>query len=470
LRSLLLSPFYDFCRAFGASRFRLRERSMPCVLSALLLGSLLPVASPGADRVKLTATTPRMLSLEDAKRIAFQRNWDLLASKSNVDLAVAQKIVSHEFPNPTFSFNPTQINTDSNPAGTAGGNSILDRNYNTTVAVSQLFEIGKRSVRQASAAAGLQAAEASFMDARRTLDLAVSKAYIAALLAQANVGIIHQTMESLMHEAKIAETRLNAGDISKSDKAQIEIAAARAELDAEAAVNTAKAARIAVEVLLGSKEARGEWAPTDGIEKLVSENLKTGPAETRPDLLAAQASLRKAIQDRKLQEAMRIPDPTLQVEYERQPPDQPNTIGFGISLPLPIWNQNGGNIRAALAAQSAAEWQVGKVETQIASDISVAEAAYQEAVTRWRRYEDSIEPRSAEVLKSISYAYQKGGASLLDLLSAERDDNAIRLATAQSMADSATAAATLVNVKNISTSAAPSKAQPAKKIHAPSHR
>jgi cobalt-zinc-cadmium efflux system outer membrane protein len=158
------------------------------------------------------------------------------------------------------------------------------------------------------------------------------------------------------------------------------------------------------------------------------------------------------------------------VEYERQPPSQPNTVGFGISLPLPIWNQNGGNIRAALAAQNAAESQVGKVETQIASDISVAETAYQEAVTRWRRYENNIQPRSAEVLKTISYAYKKGGASLLDLLSAERDDNAIRLVTAQSMADSATAAATLLNVKNISTSPAPAKDQTAKRIHAPSHR
>ena len=439
-------------------------------LGALLLGSLLPRVSPGAERVKSVAATPRALSLAEAKRIAFERNWDLLASKSNVDLAVAQKIVSREFPNPTFSFNPTQINTDSNPTATAGGNSILDRNYNTTIAVSQLFEIGKRSVRQASASAGLQAAEASFKDARRTLDLAVARAYIAALLAQANVGIIHQTMESLQHEAKIAETRLNAGDISKSDKAQIEIAAARSELDAEAALSTAKTARIAVEVLLGSKEARGEWMAVDSIEELVAETMATGPAETRPDLLAAEASLRKAVQDRKLQEAMRIPDPTLTVEYERQPPDQPNTVGFGISLPLPIWNQNGGNIRAALAAQNAAESQVGKVETQIASDISVAEAAYQEAVTRWRRYENNIQPRSAEVLKTISYAYRKGGASLLELLSAERDDNEIRLATAQSMADSATAAATLLNVKNISTPASPAKEQPPKMIHAPSHR
>lgn len=182
-------------------------------------------------------------------------------------------------------------------------------------------------------------------------------------------------------------------------------------------------------------------------------------------MIAAEATLRKAIQDRRLQEAMRIPDPTLQAQYERNPPDLTNSVGFGISLPLPIWNQNGGNIRAALAAEAQAESQLGKVSTQVASDISIAEAAYHEAMIRWRRYESEIKPRSAEVLKTISYAYQKGGASLLDLLSAERNDNDIRLATAQSMADSATAAATLASAKYLTAPPARSEIPLHTKLH-----
>lgn len=242
-----------------------RARLGSVVLLALVLQSA-AVESP-----KVVAVTPNSLSLAQAKRIAFERNWDLLAAKSNVDLAVAQRIVSREFPNPVFSFNPMKIHPSG--AATSLGNSIFDRNYDTIVAITQLVEIGKRSVRQASAAAGLQAAEATFKDARRTLDLGVSKAYIAALLAQANVRIIHQTMESLLHESKIAETRLNAGDISKADKAQIDIAALRSELDAEAALSTARTARISVEILLGSSDARGNWMPSEGIEQLASADV-----------------------------------------------------------------------------------------------------------------------------------------------------------------------------------------------------
>jgi cobalt-zinc-cadmium efflux system outer membrane protein len=437
---------------------------------AVASGFLGQTDSPGAEAmIAHSETTPKTLSLVQAKRIAFLRNWDLLAAKANVDQAVAQAIVSKEFPNPTLFLSPTKISVDDHPGGRPGANSIWDRNYDTFFAVNQLLEIGKRSVRQASAAAGQQAAEASFKDARRTLDLAVSKAYIAALLAQANVRILHQTAESLQHEAKIAETRLNAGDLSKSDKAQIEIAASRSELDAETAQSNAVTARIAVEVLLGERTPRGAWMIGDSLDDLATSETVEGASEPRPDLVAAEAMLRKAESDWRLQRAMRIPDPTVTVQYEHNPPDQPNTLGFAVSLPLPIWNQNGGNIQAAAAVRDQAASQVGKLQTQVASDVFTAEVAYEEASVRWRKYETDIKPRSAEVLKSVSYAYQKGGAALLDLLLAERNDNDIRLATAQAMADSATAAATLANVRNIIPAATPAPSQSTKGHHAPPH-
>ena len=413
--------------------------------------------------------TPPALSLADAKRIAFERNWDLLAAKANVDLALAQKIVAREFPNPTASFSTSKLNTDGHPNSTASGNGLWDRNYDTIVAVTQLFEIGgKRSARQASAAAGHESAEASFRDARRTLDLAVTKAFIAALLAEENVRVLKKSAESLRHEATIAETRLNAGDISNNDRNQIEIAAERLELDAQAAKSNAAAGRIAVEVLLGTKSPSGNWKPANRLPDLASaaREIRGGAGGVRPDLAAAEATLRKTEADLKLQKAMRIPDPTILLQYEHQPPDQPNTAGFGVSFPLPLWNFNRGNIRAAEAVRDQAQAQVSKIETQIASEIATAEIAFREAFARWRRYLDQIAPSSAAVLATVSFAYKMGGASLLDLLSAERNDNDIRVATAQAMADCATASATLAIARNASPFSKPSEDEPKTRSHA----
>jgi len=433
----------------------------------LLLGTLFV---HGAGTVSAPSKPmPRNLTLARAKEIAYLRNWDLLAAKANLDQAVGQEIVTHEFPNPTLAWSTQKINVDNRPASDGSANGLWDRNYDTIFAINQLWELNKRSKRQASAAAGREAAEAGFKDARRTLDLAVAKAYIAALLAQTNVRILHQTSESLQHEAKIAETRLNAGDLSKSDKAQIEIAASRAELDAESAQTTAVTARIAVEVLLGEKKPSGAWMMADDLGELAAVGEVNGPTAPRPDLVAAQATLRKSEWDWRLQRAMQVPDPTILVQYEHEPFDQPNTIGVGISLPLPIWNQNGGNIHAAAAVRDQAASQVGKIQTQVASDISTAEVAYQEALTRWHKYQKDISPRASEVLKSVTYAYQKGGATLLDLLEAERSDNDIRLATAQAMADSATTAATLANVRNVISPSPATLVHNSKEHHALSH-
>ena len=428
------------------------------------------VAKMAAPSEKPDNTTPATLSLADAKRIAFERNWDLLAAKANVDIAFAQKIVAREFPNPTASFSTQKVNTDNHPNSTTSGNGLWDRSYDTIVAVTQLFEIGgKRAARQASAAAGHESAEASFRDARRTLDLAVTKAFIAALLAEENVRVLKKSSESLRHEATIAETRLNAGDISSNDRNQIEIAAERLELDAQAAKSNAATARIAVEVLLGTRSPTGNWKPVNRLPDLAStaRESRGGPEGIRPDLAAAQATLRKADADLKLQRAMRIPDPTVQLQYEHQPPDQPNSVGFGVSLPLPLWNFNRGNIRAAEATRDQAQAEASKIETQIASEIATAGIAYREAFARWRRYLDQIAPSSAAVVATVSFAYQKGGASLLDLLSAERNDNEIRVATAQAMADCATASATLATARNVSPFSNARENETRTKSHAP---
>src|ERR1035438_3544643 len=109
------------------------------------------------------------LSLAEAQRIAFQRNWDLLAAAAGVDAATAQKIVAKEFPNPSFAFSTTYVNVDNHPNSTSMGNSLWDRSYDTVFAVTQLFEIGgKRRSRQKSAQAGFEAAKAQLLDARRT--------------------------------------------------------------------------------------------------------------------------------------------------------------------------------------------------------------------------------------------------------------------------------------------------------------
>ena len=379
------------------------------------------------------------LSLADSQRLAFERNWDLLAAAAGVDAATAQKIVAHEFPNPALSLSSTKINFDNHPNSTPAGNSVWDRSYDTVFAINQLFEIGgKRRSRKASAQAGFEGAKAQLFDARRTLDVAVAKAYVAAAQAEENVRVLLQSAGTLREEAKIAEVRLRAGEISNADKNQIEITAEQFELNAQSAKSAAAQARIALEVLLGVPHPNADCELSDRLETLFAATtpLNTNSVGTwRPDVVSAEAALRKAESDLRLQKAMRVPDPTVLAQYEHEPPDAANTVGFGVSFPVPLWNRNRGNILAAQAAREQARLAFEKAKAEAVADIAMARLAYDDALKRWRSYRDSIRPKSEQIRQTIAYAYQKGGASLLDLLVAERNDNDIRLAAAQAASE-----------------------------------
>jgi cobalt-zinc-cadmium efflux system outer membrane protein len=402
-----------------------------------------PAAAPA--RSALPDGSLKQISLAGAQLIAFEKNWDLLAAAAGVDAATAQKIVAHEFPNPALSLSSSKINVDNHPNSTSEGNGLWERSYDTIFAINQLFEIGgKRRNRKASAQAGFEGAKAQLFDARRTLDVAVAKAYVAAAQAEENVRVLLQSAGTLREEARIAEVRLRAGEISSSDKSQIEITAEQFELNAQSAKSAAAQARVTLEVLQGMPNPNADCQLSDRLEDLFTATapINTNSVGTwRPDVVAAEAALRKAEADLRFQKAMRIPDPTVLAQYEHQPPDTPNTVGFGVSFPVPLWNRNRGNILAAEAAREQARLAFEKAKAEAMGDIAVARLAYEDALKRWRSYRDSIRPKSEQIRQTMAYAYQKGGASLLDLLVAERNDNDIRLAAAQAAGDTASAGA-----------------------------
>jgi len=412
-----------------------------------LLAVACSVYTAFGQATNVAAVGGKSLTLAQAQQAAFERNWDLLAAAAGIDAATAQKVVAREFPNPTFSFSSSKINVDNTPSSTPAGNSLWDRSYDTIFAINQLFEIGgKRGSRKASAQAGFEAARAQFLDAKRTLDLGVTRAYVTAAQSQENVRVLRQSAVTLREEVKIAQVRHNAGEISTADRSQIEITADRFELESKTAESAAAQARVALEVLIGLSNPKGDSVLVDGLEALLatSPSPRTNAGVTwRPDVVAAEAALRKAQADVHLQKAIRIPDPTVLAQYEHEPPDNPNSIGLGVSFPIPLWNRNRGSIMLAEAAREQARLAYEKIKAQAAAEIAIAQLAYEDARARWESYRDNIRPKSEQIRKTIAYAYEKGGASLLDLLSTQRNDNDVRLAATQAQSDILVAIAAL---------------------------
>jgi cobalt-zinc-cadmium efflux system outer membrane protein len=410
--------------------------------AAALAAACLAPAARGADG---EGRPP--LTLAAALKLALERNADFRVAQAQVAAALAQLRVVREFPNPTLGLSVVKISTDGTPEGTAMGNSLLNRSYDSIASLSQLFLMGKRGLLRDAAKAGVHSAEFQRDDARRLLLQAVTEAYAAALAAGQEAGVLADSAAKLRREADIAATRFKAGDLSSSDQAQLEIGADQDELGADAERATARTSVVTLEILLGEPSPAGTTPLSDTLDKwmgTIPADLLDAPVGARPDIAAAESAVSQADTNIRLQERQRIPDLTASVLYERNPPVQPDTVGVGLSLPLPIWDRFDGEILAAKAAREQAEAQLEKVRIAAAADVAAARVAYQEASRRALRYRNSLVPKSAGVAKSVSYAYAKGGASLVDLLEAERNDNLIRVAAVQAQADTASAAVTLL--------------------------
>lgn len=210
---------------------------------------------------------------------------------------------------------------------------------------------------------------------------------------------------------------------------------------------------------MGVPQPKGNWTPADSLETLMEVSsivpeAEPKPGAVRPDVLAAEADLQGGEAQLQLQKAMRIPDPTLTIGAEHNPPGggpAVDTFLVGLSFPLPLWNQNGGNIKAAQAAVDQFGDALGKIKAQAAADTASAEIAYDEARETWLRYRDELAPKSAQVRESVRFKYERGAATLVDLLNAEQTDNTIRLALAQAMNDTASAAADLIAARTVTT-------------------
>ena len=386
------------------------------------------------------------LSLKQAHELALAHNWDLLAAQADLDLAEAQRLVAGALPNPDLSASFQKL-------GTIAGTTTRSRD--AILAVSQLIEIGgKRGARIRSAKSGIAAARERFRFARLRLDAGLIKTYANAIAALESARISRQSAESLSHSAEIADARLNAGEISEVERDQVRIAAGRFEGDAQAAEATAMQARIALQWFVGAPRPESGVSLLDDFQVLsviaerVSPDAEQGVdwsnrISARGDVRAAAADVEKAEQDLRLQKALRIPDPTFQAQYESELPDTPHTVGVGVSLPLPLFSMNRGAIRAAETARDSARRELERLRAQAWAEIETARTSFHAALRRRDAYRDELVPRAVKVQQTIDFAYEKGSASLLELLEAERSLNDVRLAAASASADLVSAAADL---------------------------
>jgi cobalt-zinc-cadmium efflux system outer membrane protein len=138
----------------------------------------------------------------------------------------------------------------------------------------------------------------------------------------------------------------------------------------------------------------------------------------RPDLKAAVLEQQRADTETQRQKAIRSPNITVGGGYKRNLDE--NSVVYGVTIPLKIFNRNQGGIARALAEQERAGNLASQTTNQILLEIRKAYNAVQIHRERVTYIEKESIKKADETQQIVTASYRLGGADLITLLDAER--------------------------------------------------
>lgn len=259
-------------------------------------------------------------------------------------------------------------------------------------------------------------------DIKRQLVFQVKKSFNDILIAREGLVLAGQNVAALDEIERVQRFRAERGDISGLDLIRIKVERFAFERDQADARQALEAAKIALRTSIGQErvaehfDVSGELVFPE-ISKSKSELYRLA-LDPRPDLRAAAAAREKARADINLAKANAWWDVTPQIEYQRIGPD--NTIGFGFSVPIKLFDRNQGEITRSQADAQRVEASREALLAQVLAEVDTALATVAAEQRKVVLLRDLYLPKIRQARKTIEFAYQRGGVTLLDYLDAQR--------------------------------------------------
>jgi cobalt-zinc-cadmium efflux system outer membrane protein len=208
------------------------------------------------------------------------------------------------------------------------------------------------------------------------------------------------------------------------------------ESDYETALVSLRTSKILLLQLLNDRTPIEQFdviGPFDFTEKILpQEEFRTMALVARPDLRSATQSVELAKINHQLAIANGSTDPTFSAWWTHNPsfnnPFAHETLGASVSIPIRIFDRNQGEKARTQIDIRLNERARDAVQAQVFNDVDSAYVTLMSAVNLLRPYKAKYLPLAAVVRDKVSFAYQRGGASLLDYLDAEKSYRDTRLA------------------------------------------
>jgi len=166
--------------------------------------------------------------------------------------------------------------------------------------------------------------------------------------------------------------------------------------------------------------------------------------DNRPDLRAAVQTIEQSETNHKLANANGSTDPTYSAWYTHNSsnnnPNGINTLGVSVQIPLRIFDKNQGEKKRTLIDIDRSTQAAEAAKAQVFSDVDSAYELVRSNIALIKPYKVQYLDQSIYVRDTVTFAYEHGGASLMDFLNAQSDYRVVQLAYLQLIGSYMTAA------------------------------
>lgn len=361
----------------------------------------LPLLVPRAGPV------PTSLTLAQAIEEAAARSPAIMAARARVEAARARISQAGVRSNPELSVEVENFLGTGDLAGL--------RATETTVAVNQRLDLGgRRRARVTAAQAAFAAEQVRLAIAQADLTQSVREQFARASVARERLRLVQDNEERARELARIAQILVDNGREPPLRALRARSAAAQAGAELEAARAEEQSSRATLASLFGVTEPIQalSGALIDLTPTLVNPEQSLEVRLAEAERIFAEATLAQE------QAANRL-DPAvgLGVRHVRELGDL--ALVGGVSMPLPVFDRNRGNIEAARAGIRAADANLANIRAGVRVRAANAVTNVRAANTRVEALERAAIPEAAEALRLTRLAYIEGRATLVELLDAQ---------------------------------------------------
>lgn len=348
------------------------------------------------------------LTLESALQSAFAGNPDLAAAQWEIDIAQGGRQQAGLIPNPVASWDAEDTRRSTRT---------------TTVKLSQTLELGGKRGARIEVASRAQEAAAQELEQRRNLLRAeVIDGFYGALWAQERLELAQRSMALAERGLVIANGRVTAGKASpvETTRAQVEVSQIRLERSrAEIGVSDAyrRLAAITGSATIGFERVEAGAVNTPA---LPSATQLLARLESTAELRLAQLQIQQRDAGLGLEKAQRIPDLDISIgsQYDASVRERVNLVG--VSMPIPLFNRNQGNVLAASRRADQARDLRNATELRLRTETRQALDLWATANSEVRAFNQVILPAAQSAVDSATRGFEMGKFNFLDVLDAQR--------------------------------------------------